>query len=299
MLRQCLESLVALERPRNADISIVVVENDPEIRSRDVAESVASVSGVPIRYVQEPRPGIPFARNTALDACCAEQPDWIALIDDDERARRDWLTKLHTACLDFEADVANGPVVRIYQGQREPHWWVNQVTKDRPTGTPIRSAATNNILMAAKVVCGEGAGLRFDERFTYGAEDIDFFKRVRDTGARLIWVDDAVVEEDIPASRVTPRRLISRVIMAHSSETQLNALRRGTRYVVLRQLPKALRRIVVGAAAAGVGGVVIPFNRIRGEKVAYYGILRIAKGVGVIRGLLGVSHSYYSRIDGS
>lgn len=297
LLERCLVSLTALEAPDGADVAIAVVENDAAPASREVVDRVAADTSREIRYVLEPRRGIPFARNRALALALDMGADWIALIDDDESADPDWLVKLDGAATRFGADVANGPVRRVYE-VREPHWWKGQRQKARATGTRIPEAPTNNVLISARLVRPDGLGLSFDERLTYGSEDMDFFRRADRAGAHMIWVDDAFVEEYIPASRVTTRRLLSRLHMAAASGAFNMVLSDGRGRAALKFVPKSARRIVLGALAVPVGAGIALVAKQRGEKILYYGLTRIAKGTGNVRGLLGVAHRYYDQIDG-
>lgn len=298
MLQACLESLDNMIAPDDTQMSIVVVENDPEPHFTGApAEEMKTSLSLPVFFHHERRKGIPFARNTALEAALEQDPDWIALIDDDERAEPDWIEKLLKACREHKAEVGNGPVRRIYETPA-PHWWKSQLLKPRPTGTVITEAPTNNVILSARVVRKDGLGLRFDERLTFGSEDIDFFRRTHAAGVKMIWVDDALVEEDIPASRVTTGRLLSRMHMAATSGAFNIVLREGRFKAALHFIPKSLRRMVFGLLATIVGFVLKPFAKKRGEKLYYYGLIRLMKGSGNLRGLLGRAHNYYDVIDG-
>jgi len=298
MLQACLESLDNLIEPDNTEMSVVVVENDPEPHFvGDTAAKVKDRLSLPVFFHHEKRKGIPFARNTALEAALALRPDWIALIDDDERAEQDWIENLLKACHEHKAEVGNGPVRRIYE-KPAPHWWKSQLLKPRPTGTVITEAPTNNVILSARIVSEDGLGLRFDERLTFGSEDIDFFRRTHASGAKMIWVDAAIVEEDIPASRVTTGRLLSRMHMAATSGAFNIVLRQGRLKAALHFIPKSLRRMFFGLLATIVGFGLRPFAKKRGEKLFYYGLIRLMKGSGNLRGLLGRAHNYYDVIDG-
>lgn len=299
MLQACLESLDNLIEPDNMEMSIVVVENDPEPHfTGEAAAAVKDRLSLPVFFHHEKRRGIPFARNTALEAALEHRPDWIALIDDDERAEPDWIEKLISACRDHKAEVGNGPVRRIYE-KPAPHWWKSQLLKPRPTGTVITEAPTNNVILSGRIVARDGLGLRFDERLTFGSEDIDFFRRTHAAGAKMIWVDDAIVEEDIPATRVTTGRLLSRMHMAATSGAFNIVLREGRLKAALHFIPKSFRRMFFGALATIIGFVLKPFVRKRGEKLYYYGLIRLMKGSGNLRGLMGRAHNYYDVIDGN
>jgi succinoglycan biosynthesis protein ExoM len=298
MLQACLESLDNMVQSDGTELAIVVVENDPVPHfSGKVAETVKTRLSLPVFFYHEKRKGIPFARNTALEAALEHDPDWVALIDDDERAEPDWIEKLLAACTEHKAEVANGPVRRIYE-KPAPHWWKSQLLKSRPTGTEITEAPTNNVLLSARIIAKDGLDLRFDERLTFGSEDIDFFRRTHAAGAKMIWVDDAFVEEDIPASRVTTGRLLSRMHMAATSGAFNIVLREGRMKAALHFIPKSARRMFFGALATIIGFVMKPFAHKRGEKLFYYGLIRLMKGSGNLRGLFGRAHNYYDVIDG-
>lgn len=301
MLQACLDSLDKMTVPKDVDLSVVVVENEEvPFFSKEAAADAQQRLKIPVSFYHEPRRGIPFARNTALEAALAQKPDWIALIDDDERAEADWIEKLLAACKEHDAEVANGPVRRIYE-KPAPHWWKSQLLKPRPTGTLITEAPTNNILLCSRLVAksNDGLGLRFDERLTFGSEDIDFFRRAHALGVKMIWVDDAFVEEDIPASRVQPKRLLSRMHMAATSGAFNIVLREGRFKAALHFIPKSSRRMFFGSLATLVGTLLKPIAKTRGEKLYYYGLIRLMKGSGNLRGLFGQTHRYYDVIDGN
>ena len=97
-LARCLDSL-----PPGAH-EILVVDNAPsDDRTRQV---VAARPGV--RYVREPKPGLDFARNSALAAATG---DFVAFVDDDVVVDRGWLPGLVESS-ERERDVAANDHVR-------------------------------------------------------------------------------------------------------------------------------------------------------------------------------------------
>ena len=297
MLRDCLMSLSQLQAPAGGEIAVVVVENDTQDNLSGLVAEISSKTGVAISYALETTRGIPFARNAALEAALSMEADWIALIDDDETARSNWLVNLSHACDTHAAEVANGPVHRIYE-KEPPYWWKRQLLKPRETGNEITEAPTNNILMSRRIIDPQALGLRFEERLTNGAEDIDFFRRAHAAGAKMIWVDDALVDEFIPASRVERSRLLNRLIMAACSGTQMKILREGRGVAFRDHLPKSIRRMLVGLTAFVVGLPARLLLGQRGGRLLYYGLTRMCKGWGNMKGLTGTIHSYYHEIDG-
>jgi len=297
MLQRCLESLVRLSVPAGAHLQIVVIENSPEPTAEDIVAEVRRQADIAIHYRTESRPGIPFARNAALDLSNALGADWIGLIDDDEFADPDWLVKLHGACIAFAADVANGPVDQICEGM-PPEWWESRTYPDRATGKQLRGAPTNNILMRASLIRKDGLALRFDERLVSGSEDVEFFRHAVTKGARIVWVADAWLHEVLPASRLTPKKLLARAYMVATSQTRVSQIRRGRFAGVLVLLPKILRRLIVGSFALAACAVVWLIRPAAGKFLFYSGAFRIVKAAGNILGSFGYSGDYYKSIEG-
>ncbi|MGA8428083.1 MAG: glycosyltransferase family 2 protein [Candidatus Dormiibacterota bacterium] len=87
-LARCLKSLAAQEYPT---FSILVVDNAPLTdESRQVAMRFASPH-IALKYVVEPKVGLAWARNHAIQVASDELIAWI---DDDEIADRFWLVEL-------------------------------------------------------------------------------------------------------------------------------------------------------------------------------------------------------------
>ncbi len=88
-LATLLESLRAQEYQR---IQLVVVDNAPsDDRAREVVQAAGRRPGLDAEYVVEPRPGLSWARNRAIEAA---DGDVIAFADDDERCDRWWTAEL-------------------------------------------------------------------------------------------------------------------------------------------------------------------------------------------------------------
>ena len=299
MLMRCLDSLVLQDGlPEGWRFEICVIENDAEPHSRAAVEAVAARSSVPIHYVQEPRRGIPFARNRTIAVSLARGYQWMALIDDDEQAPPEWLATLVMAALAHRADVASGPVRRRYASEL-PDWWVPLKVPTEPTGHELDEAPTNNTLMSIRLASREGMALRFEEALTFGYEDIDFFRRAHALGAKIIWVAEAFVEEEIPATRISPWRLLKRVEMQAAGLAFAAGLRKGKLDAWARFGIKGVRRIVSGLLLMAVALLVYPLHKRRGTRLFFSALARIMKGYGHLRGLLYFPPAYYATIDGS
>lgn len=298
MLQECVESLLAQQLAGNWQVEVCVVENDATPNSRGVVKAMPAAAPVKVRYYQEPRRGIPFARNKTLDVALENGYDWIVLIDDDERADPTWLAALMRTAAEHQADVVSGPVRRSYEAP-PPKWWKLLKPIAGPAGTLLTEAPTNNTLLSTRLIRPDGAALRFAEALTFGFEDIDFFSRAHKLGYRIVWSPDAFVEETIPASRVQPERLIARVQSTAAAQVLASKLRRGAGRTFLMFALKGTRRVIGGALQCAL---FWPGMRSGSEKATgsyYRGRLRLARGLGIFRGLFMILPNYYSTVDGN
>jgi len=298
MLSATLQSVVKLIVPQSGALSIVVVENDQLPLSRDVIEGVRATTSVPIKHVLEPRIGIPYARNRSLEAALAENADWIAMLDDDETAPPTWLTLLFDACTSFNADVATGSVHQV-PDIAPPHWWKPLSDLGKPTGFLRRDAYTNNVMFHSKLIAANGFGLRFDDRLTFGADDVDFFRRAHAKGARIVTVAEAVVVEKVPASRLSLDRVLRRTYMVAAANAHLGVLRDGRLNATVKRLPSILRRSAIGVLLLIAGALAWPAKKLAGEKCMFKGGSSLTKAWGSLCGLAGGASRYYQSVDGA
>jgi glycosyltransferase involved in cell wall biosynthesis len=190
---------------------IIVVDNCPERSAEAAVSSMIENYEIPIHYVSEPRQNIALARNAGIDHSNAE---FIAMIDDDEQAASDWLHHLVTTAKRYETDVVMGPTTPVFEkdvpawfgGTREPF----DRNRNIPTGTKIELGPSANFLMRSATCTSNNN--RFDpELGRSGGSDTDFFMRLaKRMGRKLVWCNEAKVQEFIPESRLTVRYLMRR-----------------------------------------------------------------------------------------
>jgi GT2 family glycosyltransferase len=221
---RCLRALAAQSiRPR---LEILVVDDG----STDDTASVARAHGVTV--VSHPvNLGIAAARNTGLNAAAA---DIVAFLDDDCEPEPEWARHLLSGYADGDVAGVSGPIIP----RTPPGYLSGFLTRNNPlvplelelTGSyslPYRfwlylrrqwsaqprtgprdvySFAGANMSFRRKVLFEAG---QFDERFRFGAEELDMCMRVAQhrPGARLAFVPAArVVHHFKPQLRDTLRR---------------------------------------------------------------------------------------------
>src|ERR1700727_57388 len=203
-LRALLLGINDLVRAEGVDFRAVIVDNDARGSAQPVLNELSKELSYSAEYILEPKRGLSFVRNTALDN--ALEPDSIAFIDDDEVPDPGWLVELVRAQQFYGADAVRGAVVSRF-AQSVPNWIAKGGFFERPrpaTGTVLKEAATSNVLICTKVL--RETGLRFDPQFSLsGSEDTDFFSQLDAAGALIIAANSAVVYETIPPERANAR----------------------------------------------------------------------------------------------
>jgi succinoglycan biosynthesis protein ExoM len=198
-------------RQRPLPDQVVVVDNDAAGSARAVTEQMRA-AGTPFRldYDIQPERNIALTRNRTVELA---QGDWLAFIDDDERAPESWLGQLLEAAALYRADAVLGPVEpQVPPGA--PAWIRRGRFYDFPrlrsgTSVPLNRMRFGNILVRAEPLRAEPGP--FDR--SYGlctGEDGDLLVRLARKGAKIVWCDEAVVFEPIESKRLSLRWLLAR-----------------------------------------------------------------------------------------
>ena len=260
--------------------------------------SIAASHPYVIRYVHEPEPGIPVARNRAVHESLALGADWIAFIDDDEEARPGWLKNLLTAGERFGADVIQGKLVKIYP-ETLPRFVTATQYRDRQEGGILPTAYTYNVAFRSWLVHPERAALRFDEalRFT-GGSDSEFFGRAYRIGAKIFATETSVVTEEQPPERLTFRWQLEREERVAAGIVERERRFTGTVGSMFGRKFKIYRRL----AEIWLQLLLSPFLILTGwqnfEKRFVHVRVRLARAMGTLRGLRGALPEPYRRLDG-
>ncbi|MBY4895368.1 glycosyltransferase family 2 protein [Rhodobacteraceae bacterium N5(2021)] len=295
MLARCLSSLCPAIARMSEPVFVVVVENDTEVQSRDIVMSFTD--RLDIHYAQEVEPGIPFARNRAIETALSIGFDWLIFIDDDEWVAEDWLTTFTAARNTYpDAEVLTGPVLRDYPANA-PGWLPHSGRAGHATGTRLPAAATNNTMVAARLFRPDGLAMRLNEQMRYtGGSDTEFFLRFSRKGGQVIWVEEARVFEEYPDNRSTLSWHIQRNIRRASGGVMIERMHGQSklRYVV----PRVGQCLYLGLGRIVQGTGQMLFGRRRGRDQMTKGLLSLASAWGYLRGLFNLQSNPYQRIDG-
>lgn len=140
-LARLFRGLAEIDRPQGWTVRFLVVDNDPEGSARPVVASARTNVAEDIAYVLEPNPGIPAARNRAVDEAAALGGRLLAFIDDDETPDQAWLSELVSHYERTRATLIGGPYLIANPDKSITRW----------QRFLVRSIQSRSRLMAANI----------------------------------------------------------------------------------------------------------------------------------------------------
>lgn len=293
-LARLLESVDVLRLPYGIDPILVVVDNDDRQSARAVAQAAAARLRWPLRYRMEPRPGVSYVRNAALEL--AADCRFVAFIDDDETAEADWLAELLSVQRETGAAAVTGPTLPVFSGAAplwlKPAFELCQVRPRR--GRPMREFATCNLLLDRQVL--EGEGLRFDEELSLiGGEDtLLAFELVR-SGHRIAWAPRALTYEFIPTTRMHLGWLVRRWYRTGNTEAVLGMRKHSGVPGRVIAMGRGLLRVAIGLVTLPLS---LPLCLIGVRERALRRLYTIARGAGMVAAIFGRQHREYAPVHG-
>lgn len=271
-------------------LSLVVVDNDVAGEGIKACEEIAPDYRWPLRWCLEEQRGIPHARNTAVALAMESEPDFIAMLDDDEEPSAEWLYNLVDIQQRTDADAVFGPVVPRFKAE-PPDWALRGRFFERrrsPDGTARSVGATNNCLVRS--ACFERLKpIPFNLDFALtGGSDSEFFTNLRRLGYVFVWSDHAVVSETLPKSRVSKSWLRQRAYRGGQVTMRIDRIYHSSRRAELDRFIRTVCRFVIGCAL-WIGGFFDEIIRLKGE-------LMIATAIGKLSVYFGIRYHEYAKI---
>jgi glycosyltransferase involved in cell wall biosynthesis len=220
MLTALFRRLQSLTHGDTYDIFYVVIDNDAECSARAVVEAFGNeVGNEKVQYFFEPKTGIPFVRNLALQHSASLGADLGAFIDDDEYPDPEWLSELVNCYRKRRLDLIGGPV--------RPRSWGGRATLTRWEKLVLSGVVSRYLLKERRSAWMKKAGtdgnitiitsnwlinfnwwkkekLFFEEKLRYsGGSDALFYLKAKELGAKTGWCPTAIVYESNPPQRLT------------------------------------------------------------------------------------------------
>jgi succinoglycan biosynthesis protein ExoM len=270
---------------------VIIVDNDPAATAQPVvANRIQMGAPFPVRYEIQPQKNISLTRNRTVALASGE---WLAFIDDDERAPASWLAQMLAAAARFNADGILGPVDPVVP-QTAPAW----IKRGRfyefprmPTGTviPPNRLRFGNVLLRGSLI--RAMPQPFDPALGLtGGEDGDLLSRLVLQGARIIWCDEAIVNEPVEPARLSLRWLLRRALSG-GQDLARHAL--AGRYGEMSALGRSgffLRALLQALAAAALALVSLPIGR----HLAAYWLTKLSANLGKLSVFWGWRYREYA-----
>lgn len=291
LLHLALDSLLYLKPVPGVKVELIVVDNYKENHALEILKSF----NFPFTatYLFEKNKGIPFARNSVIEKALSIGATKLAFIDDDEQVDSYWLFNLYNGHLKFKADVTIGRVLSVY-GEEIPRWVILSSFFEksrRRTGGGVNHAATCNVMYSIHVF--KNWGLRFSQDFaTDGGTDSLLAREIIGRSGKIVYVDDAIVREEVPAHRAKIKWILLRVYRCRANDVIQIRLAPSplVKMELFRFLFSTLRQHLPRAIYYSlVGGLFM-------KKIYLFkGAISLANIVGVLGGVFKISYKEYDK----
>lgn len=186
-------------------------------RSEDDTARIASTMGAEVLAV-EGLNGIAAARNAALANC---DTPFLAFINADCYVEKAWLEILLGELVAHDAAIVGGRQLELRHDSLAERWKAIHLRQD----WGIVALVDPDFLSGGNLLidCRRTAMLRFDDRYAKAYEDVDFCRRARAAGLRLLYEPTAIVHHD---HRETLRTLPGKVWSYGASSSTLGIEKR-------------------------------------------------------------------------
>ncbi|OED47348.1 hypothetical protein AB838_16150 [Rhodobacteraceae bacterium (ex Bugula neritina AB1)] len=286
-LAKLLRSCRLLDVRDDMELSFIIVDNDDTPSSQSVFQRETHDFPWACRYVHEPQPGIPMARNRVLSE--AGEEGFLAFVDDDETVTPSWLVELVQMAERTGAAFVQGPVRMLVDDARD-RWWLHTLFFEQrryADGETRNESWTSNVLLDLSFTARHRC--RFDKRLSFtGGEDTLFFQDVVRAGGLGAYALNAWVCEKQPAHRLSWRWAVGRQFRFGNTRALTVLLRRSrlhsTAYCLVRG---------VGMTVVGLGWLAS--SLLKGRRGFANGIALLARAAGVFSGLAGARMLGYPR----
>ena len=263
LLQNALESLCRVHPLKRMTWQLVIVLNNCTDDSQAIVEQFKD--RLPIVCSTEPRPGLSYARNRAIELVSGDLVIWI---DDDVRVSREWLRGYEQAFLRWpDASLFGGPILPEFEGQ-PPVWLANNwelcgsafaarrvPEEDSPIALDylpyganfaVRTCVQRQFLFDVRLGRRPGVGW-------FGEEEIEVLRAIFASGGTGRWVRSAIVHHVMPQERQT----IAYLRAYYEANGRMSGLR-SRRYKFpfsSAMLPRSLRRRHIGSALSSAQSI--------------------------------------------
>lgn len=292
MLGNTLQSFHHIEMPEGTEAILLVSDNDPEGSAREVFDAKKENFPFDSYYIINEKRGTVNQRNRFIEEALKQEATHIAMIDDDETVSKNWLVGMLATMEQYQADVVDGAVQRILP-ENTPQWMIKGKFYEWhsfKTGSSRQSASGASSLFKIKLV--KEMGLSFHPAFNLtGGSDTFFFRQATLAGAKIVWLDERLVQEYFPESRVSVKWIRQRAFRRTSSKFNRKRLEMGYPRAAVTYSFNGIFQLVIGGVLSIISLPFGPIARIHSQRIFY-------KGLGMFNGILRRDYEEYRQIHG-
>ena len=293
MIEDTLRSFQTLIVPEGYSAELIVADNDLDRSAEATVAAFSDSISIVTQYFVESNRGIVYMRNAVIEKALEAEADLLAFIDDDEEVEPHWLEEMLRQKTAYQAQVVVGRVARILP-EDTPKWVIKGKFFERPhikTGTVRKAASTSNVIFDLPLICTE-MGLRFHPALNLsGSSDTFLFTEATEKGAKIIWVNDNLIKESIPKSRMTVSWLLKRAFR----HTNCRALRKRIKSPYYKAF---ISESLYGLLHFVLGIISFPIYIFWGKAGVVHCLRFLWKGAGSFAGLTGYVYEEYNTVHG-
>jgi len=238
-LRNALEQVARLSF--EGELTVVVADNDAAGEGLEVCNELAADYRWPILSTAVADSGISYSRNAAATLALAQHPDFVAFLDDDEWPEPDWLSELLRVQQQQDADAVGGPTLSVFPENTPESARQNQyfgADLGLPDGSACQLEAAGNFLIRTSTLELLGPEFFHPAFAQSGGEDLAFFLSLQKRDAKMHWATGAIMNESVPADRLSIEWMKQRVIVIANSRVRVTRMLQPGLFAALERVAK-------------------------------------------------------------
>jgi glycosyltransferase involved in cell wall biosynthesis len=266
-------AISVFEQDRLDNIELIAVDNSPEGAAIELFKQLETYAPIPFRWTHEPRPGVSYARNAAL---LRARGDFVAWLDDDQKAPKDWIKSMMRVLHAADADCVFGPVI-AHAPDSTRHKRLHEMLYSRPgpqrSGRAKKPYGIGNSLMNRETMLDRIAPFDVAANET-GGEDDRLFAQAQKKRCIFAWCAEGGVDEFIDPRRLKLNQALKRAF-AYGQGPAETAMRQGKIFAFGVHFVRALIKLPVFALAT----LALALMR---DELAYRTLCRTAEAIGAL-----------------
>lgn len=294
LFRECVISVIEEDLSSDSfDFKTLIIINNTnsEFREEIFIKTIQKMyRNVNISILNEPKIGIPFARNRALKYAISEKYDYLAFIDDDCVAQTNWLQELIQTQVSLGVDVIQGSF-RFNYPKIMPFWYPRFPDSCYFEGQELPTGITRSVLFNLEKFNDLTLDTEFDINLkNSGGSDTKFFYYLVQVGLKIRACTKSIVIEDM-SERYSLKWIFFRYLRGGHGYFRL--MFRDKKYPNSKKIE--FKYILTHFKLVLLLAIKIIFSVSFGAASIYFGQFIVETGqlIGIIMGLLGIKLRKY------